>query len=144
MQFVMYGGTAIYSPAVEEVMHEFGVGYTEAVLGFGIYAIGYGVGPLVSSYRATFACSNGLFRTSSIRRQFLSPLAELPKFGRNPLYVISLFLFCVASVPCALAKDWSTLMGLRFLTGVLSSPVIGHGGATLSDIYNEQEVAYGM
>lgn len=66
---------------------------------------------------------------------FLSPLSELPQFGRTTVYILSLALFVVLQVPTALAKNLGALLPLRFLAGFAGSPALATGGASLSDIW---------
>lgn len=55
--------------------------------------------------------------------------------GRNPIYMITLFLFAVVQVPTALATNMQTVLGLRFFAGLMAGPALSTGGATLSDMY---------
>lgn len=73
---------------------------------------------------------------------FLSPLQELPKLGRNPVYMGTLFLFVVFQVPVATAQNISTILAFRFLTGLVGSPALATGGASMGDIYPLHQYAY--
>ena len=72
---------------------------------------------------------------------FLSPLSELPQFGRTSVYIVSLFLFVVLQVPTALAKNLGALLTLRFLAGFVGSPPLATGGASVADIWAPEERA---
>jgi MFS family permease len=58
---------------------------------------------------------------------FLSPLQELPALGRNPVYIGSLFIFVLFQLPIVIAKNFSTVLAFRFLTGFFGSPALATG-----------------
>jgi MFS transporter, DHA1 family, multidrug resistance protein len=58
---------------------------------------------------------------------FLSPLQELPILGRNPVYIGTLFIFVLFQLPIAIAKNFSTVLAFRFLTGFFGSPALATG-----------------
>ncbi|KAH7189259.1 major facilitator superfamily domain-containing protein [Fusarium flagelliforme] len=119
--FVVYTSSAIYTSSTEGVMHAFGVSQLKATLGLSLYVLGYGVGPLV-----------------------FSPLSEIPRIGRNPVYIVTMFLFVIISIPTALVKNYPGLMVLRFLQGFFGSPCLASGGASLGDIYSLMALPYAM
>ncbi|ANB15490.1 Flr1p [Sugiyamaella lignohabitans] len=108
---VTYMGSSIYTPGQLAIQEEFGVGHVVATLNLSIYVLGYGLGPMI-----------------------FSPLSEEATFGRNIIYMVTLFLFFILQIPAALATNIGGLIVVRFITGVLSSPAISTGGATLGDI----------
>ncbi|RBQ77192.1 hypothetical protein FVER14953_20031 [Fusarium verticillioides] len=110
--FVVYLSSAIYSPSVEGVMEKFGVSNLEATLGLAMYVLGYGIGPLL-----------------------FSPLGEIPRIGRNPVYIIAFGIFVIISIPTALVDSFAGLVVLRFLQGFFGSPCLASGGASLGDMY---------
>ncbi|SJL04275.1 related to FLR1-Putative H+ antiporter involved in multidrug resistance [Armillaria ostoyae] len=73
---------------------------------------------------------------------FLAPLQELPGIGRNPVYMVTLFLFVVFQVPVAVARNMSTVLAFHFLTGFVGSPALATGGASMADIYPMHQFAY--
>ena len=93
-------------------MQAFNVSHTKATLGLSLYVIGYGVGPLI-----------------------FSPLSEIPSIGRNPVYMVTLFLFVIIQIPIIYAKNIQTVLALRFITGVLGSPALATGGASIQDLF---------
>lgn len=74
----------------------------------------------------------------------LSPLSEIPSFGRLNVYMITLFLFAVLQIPTALAPNYSTPMAMRFLAGFVCSPALSTGGATLSDVFKPMTIPYAV
>ena len=119
--FVVYTTSAIYTSSTEGIMKQFGVNEVEATLGLSLYVLGYGVGPLV-----------------------FSPLSEIPKIGRNPVYIVTMFFFLVLSIPTAFAPNFAGLMVLRFLQGFFGSPCLASGGASVGDMYSMLNMPYAM
>lgn len=62
---------------------------------------------------------------------FLAPIQEMPYFGRNPIYLIGLFLFVLFQVPVIFAKNIGTILVFRFFAGFVGSPALATGGASL-------------
>ncbi|KAK0239352.1 major facilitator superfamily domain-containing protein [Armillaria nabsnona] len=119
LTFSVYIGSAIYTPSIPGLMTYFNVSQTTSTLGLTLYVLAYGIGPM-----------------------FLSPLQELPALGRNPVYMATLFLFIIFQIPVVMAKNMSTVLAFRFLTGFASSPALATGGASMADIYSMDHVAY--
>lgn len=119
--FVVYTSSAIYTTSTEGVMEAFGVSQLKATLGLSLYVLGYGIGPLI-----------------------FSPLSEIPRIGRSPVYIITMFLFVIISIPTALVNNFAGLMTLRFFQGFFGSPCLASGGASLGDIYSLMALPYAM
>jgi DHA1 family multidrug resistance protein-like MFS transporter len=119
--FVVYTTSAIYTSSTEGIMKEFGVDTLLATLGLSLYVLGYGMGPLI-----------------------FSPLSEIPVIGRNPVYIVTMFLFVIISIPTALVKNFAGLMVLRFLQGFFGSPCLASGGASIGDMYSLMALPYAM
>lgn len=137
--FVVYMAAPIYTPSENAFIEEFGVNNAEASLGLALYVyalihipfwmretnfeyrLGYGAGPL-----------------------FFSPLSEIPRIGRSLPYAISFLLFCVISIPTALAPNAIGFYFLRFLQGFFGSPCLATGGASIADIYSVEVLPHAM
>ncbi|KAJ5749186.1 uncharacterized protein N7511_010882 [Penicillium nucicola] len=119
--FVVYMSAPIYTPSENAFIEEFDVNNAEAALGLALYVLGYGAGPL-----------------------FFSPLSEIPRIGRNIPYVISFALFCVISIPTAIAPNAIGFYFLRFLQGFFGSPCLATGGASIADIYSTDVLPHAM
>lgn len=115
----VYMGSAIYTPSEEGVMKAFGVSEEVAALGLSLYVIAYGTGPLI-----------------------FSPLSEIPSVGRNPPYILTMFIFVILSIPTALVDNIAGLLILRFLQGFFGSPCLATGGASLGDMYSLIKLPY--
>ncbi|KAJ6083058.1 hypothetical protein N7467_007193 [Penicillium canescens] len=119
--FVVYMSAPIYTPSENAFIEEFGVNNAEAALGLALYVLGYGAGPL-----------------------FFSPLSEIPRIGRNLPYVVSFVLFCIISIPTAIAPSAIGFYFLRFLQGFFGSPCLATGGASIADIYSSDVLPHAM
>jgi DHA1 family multidrug resistance protein-like MFS transporter len=118
---VVYVSSSIYTPSVEGVMERFHVSNLTATLGLAIYVLGYGIGPLL-----------------------FSPLGEIPRIGRNPVYFITILLFVIFSTPIPFVNSFTGLIILRFLQGFFGSPCLASGGATLGDLYKLEQFPFAM
>ncbi|SJM86988.1 probable Fluconazole resistance protein 1 [Zygosaccharomyces bailii] len=114
---VTYMGSSIYTPGQEEIQQEFGVGHVTGTLNLSLYVLGYGIGPLI-----------------------FSPLSEFAIFGRQQLYIVTLFLYAMLQIGCATVRNIAGLVILRFLTGFLCSPSLATGGASVGDIVRPEVV----
>ncbi|KAG7444037.1 MFS general substrate transporter [Guyanagaster necrorhizus] len=119
LTFSVYIGSAIYTPSIPGLMIDFNVSQTTATLGLTLYVLAYGIGPM-----------------------FLAPLQEIPSIGRNLVYMATLFLFIIFQIPIVMAKNMSTVLAFRFLTGFVSSPALATGGASMTDIYPVNHISY--
>ncbi|KAK9312381.1 major facilitator superfamily domain-containing protein [Lipomyces starkeyi] len=63
-----------------------------------------------------------------------SPLSE--QYGRRPIYFISLLLYTIFNIPCALAPDIGGLLVCRFLCGIFASSGLVLAGGTIADIWD--------
>lgn len=107
----VYMALAIYTPAIDELMKEFEIGYVVASLPLTLFVAGYGLGPMV-----------------------FSPMSENIVFGRTSIYIITLFIFFILQIPTALSKNIAGLCILRFISGFFASPCLATGGASVCDV----------
>lgn len=112
---VCYMGSSIYTPGEDGIRKEFHVGHVTATLNLSLYILGYGIGPL-----------------------FFSPLSELSKVGRQPIYIITFVMFFVFNIGMATVHNIGGLIVMRFISGILCSPPLTTGGATLGDIIDPE------
>ncbi|KAB8230260.1 MFS transporter [Aspergillus alliaceus] len=119
--FVVYTTSAIYTSSTEGIMKDFGVSTLLATLGLSLYVLGYGIGPLI-----------------------FSPLSEIPVIGRSPVYIVTMFLFVIISIPTAFVDNFAGLVVLRFLQGFFGSPCLASGGASIGDMYSLMSLPYAM
>ncbi|EJU03028.1 MFS general substrate transporter [Dacryopinax primogenitus] len=72
----------------------------------------------------------------------VAPLAWAPYarfYGRKPIYLVSLPLFCVGSMGVALSQSLVQLIVTRILQGIGASSVLSVGAGSIGDIYRPTE-----
>lgn len=121
LTFSIYIGSAIYTAGTEDIVHQFHISSTVAVLGLTVFVLGYGVGPM-----------------------FLAWIAEAPPVGRTPLYIFSVVAFTLFNLGVLWAKNLGMLLAFRFITGFVGSPVLATGGASLADMWSERKRMYAI
>ncbi len=116
LMVVMYSTS--YASGIPGMMRTFGV-KSEAllVLGITMYLLGLAVGSLL-----------------------LAPLSEM--YGRRPVYLISIFLFTVLIIPCALANNLAQVLVFRFLGAIAGAAMISNAPGTVNDIVSEEYRAF--
>lgn len=86
----------------------------------------------VSTEVSTLTCSL-MVLGFSLGPLIWSPLSE--QIGRQPVYFISLFLYVLFNIPCAVAKNIGTLLVCRFLCGVWASSGLSLVGGSIADMF---------
>ena len=119
--FSVYVCSAIYAPAITEVGQYFGVSQYIATLPLTTFVIGYGIGPLL-----------------------FSPMSENSRFGRNNIYITTMFIYTILQIPTALSPNISCLCILRFFGGLFASPFLATGGASIADVVSLPNIAIGI
>lgn len=119
--FVVYTGSAIYTSSIPQVIEKFNLSEVDASLPLSLYVLAYGIGPLV-----------------------FSPLSEIPRIGRSPVYLVTMFIFTIISIPTALVNNFAGLLVLRFLQGFFGSPCLATGAATMSDMVSMLYLPYAL
>lgn len=114
---ITYMGSSFYTPGQEMLQKEFHVGHVVGTLNLSLYVLGYGLGPLV-----------------------FSPLSEFAIFGRQRLFIVTLFLFCMLQIGCALVRNIGGLIILRFLAGILCSPSLATGAACVGEVVRPHHI----
>ncbi|KZP16134.1 MFS general substrate transporter [Athelia psychrophila] len=119
LTFSVYIGSAIYTSSIPSLMVDFGISQTRATLGLTLYVLAYGIGPM-----------------------FLAPLQDMASIGRNPIYIGGLAAFLLFNTAIIEAKNSSTVLVFRFLTGFVGSPALATGGASMGDIFPPEAQPY--
>ena len=96
------------------IEEKYDVSFEVAVLTCSIMVCGFAVGPLL-----------------------WAPLSE--QIGRRPIYAISLILYTIFNIPCALSPNIGGLLVCRFLCGVFASSGLSLAGGTIADIWSKEE-----
>ncbi|KIX93067.1 uncharacterized protein Z520_11124 [Fonsecaea multimorphosa CBS 102226] len=107
-------GSSVVTGGLSLIEDRYNVSLEVAILTCSIMVCGFAVGPLL-----------------------WSPLSEI--IGRRPVYIISLFLYTIFNIPCALSPNIGGLLVSRFLCGVFSSSGLSLAGGTIADIWNIEE-----
>ncbi|KAE9378466.1 hypothetical protein N431DRAFT_452557 [Stipitochalara longipes BDJ] len=64
--------------------------------------------------------------------------------GALPPYIISFVLFFIVSILVAFVDNFAGLMVLCFLQGLVGSPCLASGGASIHDVYSWSQVPNGF
>lgn len=115
---VNYMGSSIYTPGENGIRNEFNVGHVTATLNLSLYILGYGIGPLI-----------------------FSPLSELSRIGRLPIYFITFLLFFVFNIGISTVHSIGGMIVMRFITGILCSPPLATSGASIGDIIAPEDMS---
>ncbi|KAL2681846.1 major facilitator superfamily domain-containing protein [Phyllosticta citricarpa] len=113
---VMYSTS--YSSGIPGMMADFNISSkTVVVLG-------------MTTYLCALACGS----------LFLAPMSEM--FGRRPIYIVSMALFTILVLPCALAKNLEAILITRFFGALAGSSMIANAPGTVADIVNDEYRAF--
>ncbi|KAK7546616.1 major facilitator superfamily transporter, partial [Phyllosticta citricarpa] len=118
--FVVTAASAIDSTILPQAAEEFGVAeviFTD--VSKGIYLVGFGLGSLIAG-----------------------PFSET--FGRNAVYMGSLFIFMIWIMASGLAQNIGAQIAFRFLAGFCASTPLVCSGGSISDLYNPLEKTFGF
>lgn len=103
-------GSACISGGLGTVEKKFHVGMEAAILSCSLMVIGFSLGPLI-----------------------WSPVSDL--YGRRVAYFVSMGLYVIFNIPCALAPNLGSLLACRFLCGVWSSSGLCLVGGSIADMF---------
>ena len=103
-------GSACISGGLGTVEKKFHVGMEAAILSCSLMVIGFSLGPLI-----------------------WSPVSDL--YGRRIAYFVSMGLYVIFNIPCALAPNLGCLLACRFLCGVWSSSGLCLVGGSIADMF---------
>ncbi|ETW80293.1 synaptic vesicle transporter [Heterobasidion irregulare TC 32-1] len=107
-------GSAIITGDLPHPARELGMSDIVGNLAVTLFVVGFGLGPLV-----------------------YAPMSEM--FGRRPIYIISMGLFAIWTIPCALAKNPQTLLVGRALAGLAASAPMTNVGGSVADLWSLDE-----
>ncbi|KAL1962487.1 hypothetical protein VTN77DRAFT_9608 [Rasamsonia byssochlamydoides] len=101
-----------YTSGISDIAVEFGTSETIVTLGLTFYLIGLAMGSVV-----------------------VAPLSET--YGRKPVSVISLFIFVIMIIPCALATSVTELIIVRFIAALAGSVMISSAPGMVGDLVDD-------
>jgi DHA1 family multidrug resistance protein-like MFS transporter len=73
-----------------------------------------------------------------------SPIGEVPKIGRTPVFLSTFTVFTALQVPTALSVNIGMFLSLRFLAAFIGSPCLALGSATFPDMWPAHQLGYGL
>ncbi|CCE62967.1 hypothetical protein TPHA_0D03310 [Tetrapisispora phaffii CBS 4417] len=103
-------GSACIAGGLGTVQKHLHVGSEVAVLSVSLMVLGFSFGPLI-----------------------WSPVSDI--YGRRVAYFVSMFLYVIFNIPCAVAKNPQTLMICRFFCGVWASSGLCLVGGSIADMF---------
>ncbi|CAI4502633.1 APG_G0021650.mRNA.1.CDS.1 [Saccharomyces cerevisiae] len=103
-------GSACITGGLGTVEKKYHVGMEAAILSCSLMVIGFSLGPLI-----------------------WSPVSDL--YGRRVAYFVSMGLYVIFNIPCALAPNLGCLLACRFLCGVWSSSGLCLVGGSIADMF---------
>jgi DHA1 family bicyclomycin/chloramphenicol resistance-like MFS transporter len=106
----------LYIPALPDIANTLAASDAEVQLTISIYIVGFAVGQLV-----------------------YGPLSD--RYGRRPMMIAALALFCVAALLCAAAPSIDALLAARFVHGFAASGAIVLARAIIRDLYEGTRAA---
>ncbi|UZJ52159.1 hypothetical protein CBS101457_001479 [Exobasidium rhododendri] len=89
----------------------FGFSQEVATLTISLWVAGYCLGPLV-----------------------WGPLSE--RLGRRPVFLVSVFMYTIWNIACALSKNTAQILVFRFLGGTFGSAPLTNSGGIIADVWN--------
>ncbi|KAI0683311.1 major facilitator superfamily domain-containing protein [Cytidiella melzeri] len=113
------GASSMAATAEIGVSEDFHVSHELATLPVTLFVIGMGVGPMVTA-----------------------PLAAI--HGTRTIYILSFTVMFAFSFPVAFSHSFAVHLVFRFLSGLCGSAFLSIGGATISDLFNDEEVGTPM
>ncbi|KAH0396789.1 synaptic vesicle transporter, partial [Aureobasidium melanogenum] len=78
----------------------------------------------------------------AVGSQFAGPFSET--FGRNIIYIVTMFIYMLFLLGCALAPNFGGHITLRFFAGLFGSTPLTVAGGTIADLWNPLEKTFGF
>ncbi|BGP34230.1 hypothetical protein JCM10296v2_006045 [Rhodotorula toruloides] len=106
--------SSIITGGIPEMGEHFGVSELVAGLTVCVFVVGFGLGPLL-----------------------LSPLSEM--YGRKIVYIVSMFLFFIFTLPECVTNSFAVFIVFRFLAGCSCSGVMCNAAGSIGDLWAVNE-----
>ena len=129
--FCVTCASSLYTMTYGQLEEEFGSDEIVATLGLSLFVIGLGLGPMLLG---------PLSEVSQGTRLTLYGWTKLTVgqfYGRKPIYIISLCLFVIWLIPCAVAQNIQTMLVCRFIDGFAGSAFLSVSGGTVGDLFDK-------
>ncbi|KAL5116646.1 hypothetical protein ACEQ8H_005395 [Pleosporales sp. CAS-2024a] len=114
--FAVTFGASVYTPALTDIMRQFDVSRTVALLGLSLYTLGIGLGPMATA-----------------------PLSEF--YGRRMVYLVSSPIFMLFTLGSGFSKHFYGLVICRFFAGFTGSPALAVGAGSNADLFPPRQRA---
>lgn len=111
--------SSLPSTIIANMVIEFETTQTIAICTITVFLLGYVCGPL-----------------------FWAPLSEV--YGRKPIFIITLFIYTVFNIGCALSPNITGLLICRLISGIGASSPLTNSGGVLTDIWEMEAIAIPM
>ncbi|KAJ4326248.1 hypothetical protein N0V94_000195 [Neodidymelliopsis sp. IMI 364377] len=108
--FAVTFGTSVYTSALADIMADFDVSRTAALVGITVYTLGLAFGPI-----------------------FSAPLSE--KYGRKLVYLVSSPIFMLFTLGAGFSERFASLVVCRFFAGLTGSPALAVGAGSNADLF---------
>lgn len=105
-----------YTAAIPGMIAEWSLSENDGILGVTTYLLGMATGSVV-----------------------LAPLSEM--YGRRIVYLITMSLFVILVVPCAVARNIATILAIRFMGAFCAAAMISNAPGTVNDIVDDDHRA---
>lgn len=113
--FIVAFGSSVVTGDMESPLKTFGVSEEVYILStITVFVLGFGFGPLV-----------------------FAPFSE--EIGRQPIYLLTLFIALIFIIPCGLAQNIGTMLVCRLIDGLAFSAPMCLIGGSLADIWEGKE-----
>jgi MFS family permease len=100
----------VYSPALADVMRDFQVSRTAAIVGITLYTLGLAFGPIITA-----------------------PISE--RKGRKIVYLSFFPISMLFTLGAGFSKTYASLIVCRFFAGLCGSPALAVGAGTNADLF---------
>ena len=111
--------SSLPSTIIANMMVEFETSQTVAILTITMFLLGYIFGPIL-----------------------WAPLSEV--YGRKPIFVLTLFIYTVFNIGCALSPTITGVLLCRLISGIGASSPLTNSGGVLTDIWDMDAIAIPM
>ncbi|GAA6049248.1 hypothetical protein JCM3770_005904 [Rhodotorula araucariae] len=114
LAFLSGFASAIITGGMPEMAEHFGVSELVVNLTVCVFVVGFGLGPLI-----------------------LSPLSEM--FGRRIVYIVSMGLFAIFTLPGCITNSFAVMVVFRFIAGCFASGVMCNAAGSIGDLWSVNE-----
>ena len=111
--------SSMYTTTYQQIEREFRISEEMATAGLSLFVFALGLSPMV-----------------------FAPLSEF--YGRRPIYVLSMGLFVIWLIPCALAQNIQTMLVARTFGGLTGSAFLSVAGGTVGDLFDKRSLQLPM